>query len=87
MTRPLRFPPRHHALTASLRITEIPALVASVRGEVARILREMARDEHPAVAARLREIADLFEAPTPEPPEGEDGHARTSSRVPDRPRR
>jgi hypothetical protein len=86
MTRPLRFPPRRHVLTASLKITEIPALVASVRREVARILRETARDEHPAVAARLREIADLFEAPTPEPPEGEGGHARTSSRVPDSPR-
>ena len=59
----LPFPPKHHVLTARLAITDIPALVAEVRRDVARILREMATEESPEVATRLREIAMMFDVP------------------------
>jgi hypothetical protein len=46
----------------------MPETIAAVRREMADILRETADDEPPAVAARLRQIADLFEAGLREEP-------------------
>jgi hypothetical protein len=55
--RPLRFP-----VTTTLKVVGLPAVVASVRREVAALLREAADDEPlEAVARRLRELADLFD--------------------------
>lgn len=53
---------RHRPLTATLSVEGLPHLQARLRRELAEILREAAADEPPAVAARLREIAGLFEA-------------------------
>lgn len=52
---------RPRGLHASFRVTEMPELMAILRREVGQILRDMADDEDPRVAARLREIAALFE--------------------------
>jgi hypothetical protein len=48
--------------TFEMRITGMPALIADLRREVARIICDAAEDEAPAVAARLLEIAAAFEA-------------------------
>jgi hypothetical protein len=48
--------------TFEMRITGMPALIADIRREVARIICDAAEDEAPAVAARLLEIAAAFEA-------------------------
>lgn len=47
----------------------MPEALASIRSELTNLIREAAMDEPPAVAARLREIADLFEAGLSEDPE------------------
>ena len=49
-------------------IQGVPEALATMRSDLANLLREHARDEAPAVAARLREIADLFETGLSETP-------------------
>jgi hypothetical protein len=49
------------ALSVNLSVSNMPELIASLRRELADILREAARGEPPATAARLRKIADLYE--------------------------
>lgn len=46
----------------------MPELLALVQREMADVLREAAADEPPALARRLREIADLFETGLREEP-------------------
>jgi GMP synthase PP-ATPase subunit len=48
-------------LKATLSVHGMPEVLASMRHEIAEALREFAKDEDRRVAARLKEIADLFE--------------------------
>ncbi len=66
----LRFPARRHAVTASLKITDIGPAVSALRREMAELLRAFAAEQEPDVAQALRQVADLFEPPAvpPEPP-------------------
>lgn len=57
----------------------MPEVLYALRLALARVLREAAQDEAPAVAVRLREIADRFEigqegTGQDELPGGTDGH-------------
>jgi hypothetical protein len=54
-------------LQATLRLDDLPEVLAALRYEVAAILRQVAEDEAPPVAHRLRAIAAAFEA-------GQSGH-------------
>lgn len=49
------------ALSCTLTVTRMPEALAAMRAEIARLVREVALDEDPRVAARLRELADAFE--------------------------
>jgi hypothetical protein len=49
-------------LEVRLSLSGMPETIADLRREMARALRNAADDEPPAVAARLRQIADDFEA-------------------------
>lgn len=49
-------------MKTEISITGIPALVAEIRLEVARLIHSVANDESAGVAARLREVAFAFEA-------------------------
>jgi len=51
-----------NSLEVRLTLEGMPEALAGIRGELARLIRETADDEPPAVAARLRKIADDFEA-------------------------
>lgn len=46
----------------AISITDIPEALAGMRRELAKLLREVAGGEAPAVARRLREVAAAFEA-------------------------
>lgn len=46
--------------SVSIDLSGIPEVVADLRKEFAQIVRDVADDEAPAVARRLREIADAF---------------------------
>ena len=49
--------------TIQLTVREMPAVLAEMRVELAKVLREEAGEEHDLrTARRLREIADYFEA-------------------------
>lgn len=50
------------SLNAEMKITGMPEVLALLRKEFADIVREVAADEEPTVAGRLREIAAAFEA-------------------------
>lgn len=50
------------ALQATLRLDDMPEVLAALRYELAAILRHVANDEPPPVAERLRAIAAAFEA-------------------------
>jgi hypothetical protein len=49
-------------LQATLRLDDLPEVLAALRLELATILRQVAEDEAPPVAHRLRAIAAAFEA-------------------------
>ena len=51
-------------LQMSISIERMPEVLAGMRAEFARIVREVAQDDPPRVAKRLHEIADAFEAGT-----------------------
>lgn len=53
---------RPRRLSASFSVTDVPEILAQIRNELAAVLREVAADEDPRTAKRLREIADAFEA-------------------------
>jgi hypothetical protein len=59
---------RYRPLRATIAVTGMPELLALVQREMADVLREAAADEPPALARRLREIADLFETGLREEP-------------------
>jgi hypothetical protein len=61
-------PKKRRALSVKLAVTGMPELMARLRSDLARILRDLADDEPPEVARRLREIADLFETGLSEEP-------------------
>jgi hypothetical protein len=48
--------------TATISVTDMPQVIAGMRCELSRLLREVASDEEPRVAERLMEIAAAFEA-------------------------
>lgn len=52
---------RYHPLKATLSIQGMPELVQLLRRDMAKLLRDVADDESPAVAKRLLEIAAVFE--------------------------
>jgi hypothetical protein len=52
---------RRKKLRATFSVEGMPELMARVYASVAQMIREVAEDEAPAVAARLRAIADVFE--------------------------
>lgn len=45
-----------------MRIADMPEVLAGMRAEIARLMREAAQDEEPRVAARLCEVAASFES-------------------------
>ena len=49
-------------LVARLSVVDMPEVLAALRLELAAILRQVAEDEVPPVAARLRAVAAAFEA-------------------------
>jgi hypothetical protein len=49
-------------LQATLHLDDLPEVLAALRHELAVMLRQVADDESPPVAARLRTIAAAFEA-------------------------
>jgi hypothetical protein len=59
---------RYRPLSVKLSVERMPEALASMRRELTNLIRETAMDEPPAVAARLREIADLFDAGLSEDP-------------------
>jgi hypothetical protein len=59
---------KRRRLQATLSVTGMPELLAHLRTDLAKLLREVADDEPPEVARRLREIADLFETGLSEEP-------------------
>lgn len=48
--------------TLVLRVEGVEGMVAALRRRIARLVREFAATESPLVAARLRQVADAFEA-------------------------
>jgi hypothetical protein len=62
---PLRFPPRRHAVIATLKIAGAPGWVH--RSEVGQVLREVAEEHPDDVAAALRQAADVIDPPKVEP--------------------
>lgn len=48
----------------TISLTDVPEALAGMRAEVAKIIRDVAEDEHPRVAKRLCEIADAFASGT-----------------------
>lgn len=48
--------------TISVSVGDMPEWIAKLRLEVAKVIRNVADDEEPKVAARLNEIAAVFEA-------------------------
>lgn len=50
------------ALSVSLRVEDMPEVLASMRYEMARILRDVANGEDGRTARRLREVAAAFES-------------------------
>jgi hypothetical protein len=62
--RPLRFPPRKHVITASVKIEDVPGVVARLRRELAQVLRDLAMRNTEPVRAALLEAADIFEEGT-----------------------
>ena len=55
----LKFPPKR-ALSLKLEVPNMGPVVALLRRDLARIVREVAEGEEPAVKARLLEAADIF---------------------------
>jgi hypothetical protein len=50
-----------HDLTMTMSVQGMPELMATVYRRVAELIRDVAADEPPAVAERLRAIAAVFE--------------------------
>lgn len=48
-------------LTVVVDVKNVPEIVFELRREMAKILRDEAEGEHPLVAKKLREVADVFE--------------------------
>ncbi len=65
----LRFPTRKHVLSASVSIRGIKPLVADLRHELARVVRDFAALQVPEVRDALLKCADMFEAIPDPPPE------------------
>lgn len=61
----------------TVSVEKMPEVLAGMRAEFGRLVREIAADESPAVAKRLIEIAALFEAGQTERPDRDAPHAPT----------
>jgi hypothetical protein len=53
--------PSDPALSATIRVSDVPEILSRARWELAQLLRDAAAGEAPAVAARLHTIAAIFE--------------------------